>query len=73
MAHGAAFADTSGARLTERTYAGQDRTGLLAEDVAGADRGGQTGYPSLAALESVKFRGENGRTSASAGWTRRRG
>ena len=53
-----AFADVPGARLTERTYT--DPGGLLAEDVPGPDRGGQTGFPSLLALESVKFRGENG-------------
>jgi 4-cresol dehydrogenase (hydroxylating) flavoprotein subunit len=55
-----AFADLRGARLTERTYSAADEAGLLAEDVAPSDRGGQTGYPSLVALESVKFRGDNG-------------
>ncbi|MGH3281236.1 MAG: FAD-binding oxidoreductase [Trebonia sp.] len=57
-----AFAGVPGARLTERTYtaSGEDGAGLLADEVATPDRGGQTGYPSLAALESVKFRGENG-------------
>ena len=55
-----AFADVPGARLAERTYTASDGSLLSAEEVAGPDRGGQTGFPSLAALESVKFRGENG-------------
>jgi len=55
-----AFADVPGARLTERTYTAEDGAGLLAEDVPGPDRGGHTGFPSLVALESVKFRGNNG-------------
>jgi 4-cresol dehydrogenase (hydroxylating) flavoprotein subunit len=55
-----AFAGLPGARLTERTYSGQDGAGLLAQDVDGPDRGGQAGFPSLLALESVKFRGDNG-------------
>ena len=45
----------------------------LAENVARADRGGQTGSPSLAALESVKFRGENGAHIGFCWLDRRRG
>lgn len=55
-----AFADIPGARVDGRLYRGEDGRGLLPEQVDPVDRSGQIGYPSLAALESVRWRGHNG-------------
>ena len=54
------FASLPGFAVTATEYLASDGKALRPTEVDVVDRAGQVGYPSLAALESVKWRGENG-------------